>query len=72
MVEAVTGIHTVKALAIEPQFNNRWEKLLSRYVRTTFENSTFQILIGAGSGVIQQIASLTILWYEDIWLSMAN
>jgi len=63
MVEAVTGIHTVKALAIEPQFNNRWEKLLSRYVRTTFENSTFQILIGAGSGVIQQIASLTILWY---------
>ena len=63
MVEAVTGIHTVKALAIEPQFNNRWEKLLSRYVRTTFENSTFQILIGAGSGVIQQIASLAILWY---------
>lgn len=63
MVEAITGIHTVKALAIEPQFNHRWEKLLARYVRTTFESSTFQMVIGAGSSMIQQIASLAILWY---------
>ena len=63
LVEAVTGIHTVKALAIEPQFNHRWENLLGRYVRTTFENATFQMVIGGGSGVIQQVASLAILWY---------
>lgn len=63
LVEAVTGIHTVKALAIEPQFNHRWENLVSRNIRTNFQSSTFQMVIGAGSGMIQQVASLGILWY---------
>lgn len=63
MVEAVTGIHTVKALAIEPQFNHRWENLVSRNIRTNFQSSTFQMVVGASSGMIQQIASLGILWY---------
>lgn len=63
LVEAVTGMQTIKALAVEPQFNYRWENLLARYVRTTFDNAKFQMLIGAGSGLIQQIASLGILWY---------
>lgn len=63
LVEAVTGMQTIKALAIEPQFNHRWENLLARYVRTTFDNAKFQLLIGGGSGLIQQLASLAILWY---------
>lgn len=63
LVEAVTGMQTVKALAIEPQFNHRWENLLARYVRTTFDNAAFRMVIGAGSGMIQQISTLLILWY---------
>ena len=64
LVEAITGIQTVKALAIEPQFNHRWENLLGRYVRTTFENATFQLVINGGSGLIQQgrITGDSLVW----------
>lgn len=63
LVEAVTNIETIKALAVEPQFNYRWEKLLARYVRTTFENAKFQLVIGGFSGLVQTVVSLGILWY---------
>ena len=63
IVEAVTGIQTVKALALEPQFNHRWEKLIGRYVQTTFDNMTFGLVTGSASQFIQMLSSLIILWY---------
>ena len=63
MVEAITNIETIKALAIEPQFNHRWENLLARYVRTTFENVKFRLVIGSFSGLVQTLVSMAILWY---------
>ena len=63
LVEAVTNIETVKALAVEPQFDHKWEDLLARYVRTTFENVKFRLVIGGFSGVMQTVTSLLILWY---------
>ena len=63
MVEAVTNIETIKALAVEPQFNHNWENLLARYVRTTFENVKLILGIGGCSNMFQTVASLCILWY---------
>ena len=63
MVESITNIETIKALAVEPQFTYKWENLLARYVRTTFENIKFHLVIGAFSGMVQVIISMAILWY---------
>lgn len=63
LVEAVTGIHTVKSLAIEPQFNHRWEQLLAKYVRATFTSATFNIVISNSSNLIQGLSSFSILWF---------
>ena len=63
MVESITNIETIKALAVEPQFVNKWENLLARYVRTTFENVKFNLVINAFSGVLQGLLSMAILWY---------
>ena len=63
MVESITNIETIKALAIEPQFVNRWENLLARYVRTTFENVKFNLFVNAFSGMVQVCISMAILWY---------
>ena len=60
MVESITNIETIKALAVEPQFVNKWENLLARYVRTTFENAKFRLFIGGFSGIVQ--ASITMAW----------
>ncbi|WP_323989518.1 type I secretion system permease/ATPase [Nguyenibacter sp. L1] len=35
LVEAVAGIETVKAMAVEPQMQRRWEEQLADYVRTS-------------------------------------
>jgi subfamily B ATP-binding cassette protein HlyB/CyaB len=39
LVEAITGIETLKALAVEPQMQRRWEEQLAAYVQTGFRVS---------------------------------
>jgi subfamily B ATP-binding cassette protein HlyB/CyaB len=62
MVESVTGIGTVKSLAVEPQLNQKWEGLLANYVTSSFKAG---ILATFGSGTahfIQKTSTLAILW----------
>ena len=63
LVEAVTGMQTMKALAVEPQFNKRWDRLLCRYVQSAFDSASFTLLVSSGGAVIQKISSLAVLWY---------
>jgi len=63
LVEAVTGMQTIKALAIEPQFNRKWEKLICRFVQSNFDSASFNLLVGSGNQVIQRISTLLILLF---------
>ncbi|WP_255516505.1 ABC transporter transmembrane domain-containing protein, partial [Luteimonas suaedae] len=36
LVEAVTGVETLKAMAVEPQMQNRWERQLAGYIQSSF------------------------------------
>ena len=36
LVETVTGIETLKAMAVEPQMQRRWEEQLAGYVAASF------------------------------------
>lgn len=62
LVEAVTGISTVKSLAIEPQFNHRWEGTLANYVKASFDTTILSNIAGSTAQYIQKISSLAILW----------
>ena len=37
LVESITGVETLKALAVEPQMQRRWEEQLAAYVRASFQ-----------------------------------
>ena len=63
MVESITNVETVKALAVEPQFVNKWENLIARYVRRTFEFAKFRLVIGGYRGIVDAMISMAILWY---------
>ncbi len=39
LVESVTGIETIKAMAVEPQMQHRWEEQLASYVGASFAAS---------------------------------
>lgn len=62
LVEAITGMQTIKSLALEPQFVHRWEQLLARYVSKTFDSAKLGITITGSVGVLQLISSMSILW----------
>jgi subfamily B ATP-binding cassette protein HlyB/CyaB len=63
LVEMVSGIQTVKSLAIEPQLNHRWEGLLANYVRASFRSGFLGSLAGSTAHLIQKTSSLAILWF---------
>ncbi|KEQ52877.1 type I secretion system permease/ATPase [Sphingobium chlorophenolicum] len=56
LVESVTGIGTLKAMAVEPQMRDRWEKLFSGYTNTGFDVAK---LANWGSHLIQIVSKLT-------------
>ncbi|WP_425060142.1 Toxin RTX-I translocation ATP-binding protein [Sporomusa carbonis] len=63
LVESITGIHTVKSLAIEPQLNHKWEGILANYVKASFKTNLLGNIAGNIAQFIQKIATLAILWF---------
>ena len=49
LVETLTGIQTLKAMAVEPQMQRRWEEQLAGYVRSSFS------VLALGNGASQAI-----------------
>ena len=58
LVETVTGIETLKALAVEPQVQRRWEEQLAAYVSASFRAAN---LGNISSQIIQAINKVTIV-----------
>lgn len=56
LVESITAVETVKAAAVEPQMQARWEKQLAGYVGASFSAG---LLANGGSQAIQLISKLT-------------
>ena len=56
LIEAVVGIHTIKAMAVEPMLRVQWEERLAAYVRTSFQ----AVMLGTlGQNAIQYISTST-------------
>lgn len=58
LVEAVSGVETVKAMAVEPQFIRRWETQLAAYVSAGFRVNQ---LGNVGQQLIQLVGKLVTL-----------
>lgn len=63
LTEAVTGMQTVKALAVEPQFRKKWENFVARHISLAFDLLRFNLVITSGNQVIQTVSNLVILWF---------
>ncbi|NEU12783.1 type I secretion system permease/ATPase [Methylobacterium sp. BTF04] len=55
LVESLTGVETLKAMAVEPQMQQRWEEQLAGYVRASFRVLS---LGNTGSQAIQLISKM--------------
>lgn len=62
LIEAVTGIQTIKSLAVESQFIQKWEQLLARYAKAAFATANLANIAGNIGSFIQQLFTLAVLW----------
>jgi len=63
LVETVSGIETVKALAVEPQLQRRWEEQLAGYVKASFRLTTLGVLASQSAQLVSRGATLAILYF---------
>jgi len=62
LVESVTGIETLKAMAVEPQMQRRWEEQLAAYVAASFRAATLGNVASQGAALISKLTSVAVLW----------
>lgn len=62
LVESVTGVQTLKAAAVEPQMQNRWERLLAAYVKAGFKAAKLNIWGGQAIQLVSKVSTALILY----------
>jgi len=62
LVESVTGVQTLKAAAVEPQMQTRWERLLAAYVRAGFNAAKLNIWGGQAIQLVNKLSTALILY----------
>lgn len=62
LVESVTGVETLKAMAVEPQMQRRWEKQLAGYVSASFKAAMLGNWGSQSVQFVNKIATALILY----------
>lgn len=63
LVETVSAIETVKAMAVEPQMQRRWEDQLAGYVGASFRAAILNVVAGQSVQVITKLTTAAILYF---------
>jgi ATP-binding cassette, subfamily B, bacterial HlyB/CyaB len=62
LVESVTGIETLKAMAVEPQMQRRWEEQLAGYVTASFRVQRLGNIASQGVQFVSKIVTAATLY----------
>jgi ATP-binding cassette, subfamily B, bacterial HlyB/CyaB len=55
LVESVNGVETLKAMAVEPEMQRRWEEQLAGYVRSSFRSNNLNNIAGQAAQFINKL-----------------
>ena len=62
LTESITGISTVKSMAVEPQMRRKLEDHLSSYVHASFRSQNLNNVANQIAGLINKLMTLGIIW----------
>lgn len=71
LIQALTGIHTVKAMSVEQSVRWHWEDLFGRSIRKTFAAQMVGNTLQIFSAGIEAIMTTIMLWF-GAWLVIQN
>ena len=63
LIEALTGVRTVKATAVEQTVRWHWEELLNKEIKTNFSGQVIGNRLQIFSNTIEAIATTALLWF---------
>jgi len=63
LVETISGIDTVKATAVEPQWTRKWDNQLAAYVSSGFKTATVSMLANGGITLISKLVTVATLYF---------
>lgn len=63
LTESITGIGTVKSMAVEPQMRRKLEDHLSSYVHASFRSQNLGNVANQVAGLINKLMTLGIIWW---------
>jgi ATP-binding cassette, subfamily B, bacterial HlyB/CyaB len=62
LVETISGIHTLKAMAVEPRWTQKWDKQLASYVSSGLSVTNVQTFASGGVMLISKLVTAAIMW----------
>ena len=63
LVEAISGIQTVKAMAVEPPLQRKWEEQLAAYVQASFRATSLITVTSQVASFVNRATTIAILWF---------
>jgi subfamily B ATP-binding cassette protein HlyB/CyaB len=63
LVESITGIETLKVMAVEPQMQRRWEEQLAGYVQASFKVANIGNWASQGVQFISKLVTAMVLFF---------
>ena len=63
LVESISGVETLKAMAVEPQMRRRWEEILAAYVQSSFKVVKLGTVGSQSVQLINKVVVALILWF---------
>lgn len=62
LVESITGINTLKSMAVEPRWFDNWEKQLASYVSVGLSANNIAMLATTGITMVSKLVTVGIIW----------
>ncbi len=63
LVESVSGMETIKSMAVEPQLQRRWEEQLAGYVSASFKTANLGNIANQLASFINKVVVVLTLWF---------
>jgi subfamily B ATP-binding cassette protein HlyB/CyaB len=63
LVESVSGIETIKAMAVEPQMQRRWDDQFASYISASFNVATFGNIVTQCTSLVSRLTTVAILFF---------
>jgi subfamily B ATP-binding cassette protein HlyB/CyaB len=62
LVETISGIDTVKAMAVEPRWQQKWDKQLAAYVSAGLSTNNITLVASGGVTLVSKLVTANIMW----------